>query len=110
MAFDQVSFSLNITASEPTEIDLRMLVAKEISGYHDLGTMLGLKFRQVEMFKKEQGGDMVLINMKILTTWIAEETKMPTTWLTLVQALHDMGMKKLAHNIIEKLEQRLKLS
>ena len=83
-----------------------MLVAKEISGYHDLGTMLGLKFRQVEMFKKEQGGDTVLINMKILTTWIEEETRRPTTWLTLIRALHDMDMKKLAHDITEKLEQR----
>ena len=83
------------------------LVATEVSNYHALGAMLGLKFRQVEMIKKEQGGDPVLINMTILTTWIEEETKMPTTWLTLVQALYEMDMKKLARHIVEKLEQRL---
>ena len=86
---------------------MRTLVATEVTDYHALGTMLGLKHKQVKMFKKEEGGDTVLINMEILTTWIEEETKMPTTWLTLVQALSKMNMKKLAHDIIEKLEQRL---
>ena len=83
-----------------------MLVVPEINDYHALGSMLGLKFKRVEMFKKEQGGDTVLINMKILTTWIEEETLLPTTWLTLIQALHDMNMEKLAHNITNKLQQK----
>ena len=80
-----------------------MLVAPEITNYHMLGSMLGVKFKRVEMFKKEQGGDTILINMKILTTWIEEETKLPTTWLTLIKALHDMSMEKLVGDIIEKL-------
>ena len=84
-----------------------MLVATEVTDYHALGTMLGLKFRRVEMFEKKHRGDPVLINMTILTTWIEEETKMPTTWITLVQALSKMNMKKLARDVIEKLEQRL---
>ena len=83
------------------------LVATKVSNYHALGAMLGLKFSRVKMFKKEQGGDTVLINMEILTTWIEEETKRPITWLTLIQALSEMNMRKLAHDIIEKLEQRL---
>ena len=80
------------------------LVATEVNDYHKLGIMLGLKFNQVEMFKKEQGGDTVLINMKILTTWMEEETVRPTTWLTLIQALREMDMTKLAQDITDKLE------
>ena len=79
-------------------------MATKVCDYHALGTMLGLKFKRVEMFKKEQGGDTVLINMKILTTWMEEETARPTTWLTLIQALHDMDMAKLAQEITDKLE------
>ena len=87
-----------------------MLVATKVSDYYALGTMLDLDFARVEMFENEKRGDAVLINMKILITWIAEETKMPTTWLTLIQALCEMDMKKLAHDSVEKLEQRLKSS
>ena len=85
---------------------MRLLVAPKVNDYHALGVMLDLGFNRVEMFKKEQGGDTVLINMKILTTWIEEETLPPTTWLTLIQALHDMNMEKLANDITNKLEQR----
>ena len=76
-----------------------MLVAPKVNDYHDLGIMLGLDYKQVKMFENERKGNTVLINMKILTTWIGEETKMPTTWHTLIQALCDMDMKKLAHGI-----------
>ena len=81
-----------------------MLVATKVTDYHALGTMLGLRFKQVKMFNKERGGDTVLINMEILTTWIEEKTKIPTTWRILVGALSEMNMKQLAHDIIEKLE------
>ena len=84
-----------------------MLVATNVTNYHALGAMLGLKFKRVKMFKKEQGGDTILINMEILTTWIEEKTKIPTTWRTLIGALSEMNMKQLAHDIIEKLEQGL---
>ena len=80
-----------------------MLVAPEVDDYHTLGIMLGLGFKRVEMFKDELGRKTVLINMKILTTWIEEESHLPTTWLTLIQALRGMKMKKLAHEITEKL-------
>ena len=80
-----------------------MLVAPKVDDYHTLGTMLGLDFNRVEMFKEELGRKTVLINMKILTTWIGEETRLPTTWLTLLQALREMDMEKLAHDITEKL-------
>ena len=101
--FDLGSFTPNITDSEPREKDLRMLLAPNVNDYHALGIMLGLDFKRVEMFKAEHGGKTVLINMEILTTWMEEETQLPTTWLTLIQALLDMDMKKLAHNITEKL-------
>ena len=84
-----------------------MLVTTEVTDYHTLGMLLGLKFSQIEIFGNEKRGNTVLINMKILITWITQETKSPTTWLTLIQALCEMDMKKLASNIIEKLEQRL---
>ena len=91
-AFD-LSFPPNITDSQPSDADLWMLVATKVSNYHALGAMLGLKFRRVEMIEKKHRGDPVLINMVILTTWIEEETKRPTTWVTLIRALRDMGTK-----------------
>ena len=83
-----------------------MLVAPKVNDYHDLGIMLGLDYKRVKMFENERRGNTVLINMEILTTWISEETEMPTTWHTLIQALCDMDMKKLAHDISKKLEQK----
>ena len=80
------------------------LVATEVANYHKLGIMLSLKFNRLEMFKKEESGDTILINMKILTTWMEEETVGPTTWLTLIQALREMDMTRLAQNITNKLE------
>ena len=85
-----------------------MLVAEKVCNYHALGTMLGLKFHQVEMIEKEKRGEtVVVINMKILTTWMRKETKKPVTWRTLIQALCNMNMTKLAYDIIDELEQRL---
>ena len=83
-----------------------MLVAPKVDDYHTLGIMLGLDFNRMEMFKEELGRKTILINMKILTTWIGEETQLPTTWLTLIQALRDMDMEKLADNITNELEKR----
>ena len=80
-----------------------MLVAPKVDDYHTLGIMLGLEFNRVEMLKEELGRKTVLINMKILTTWIGEQTRLPTTWLTLMQALRDVDMEKLADDITEKL-------
>ena len=104
LVFVQVSFSLNITDAQPTARELRMLVATKVDDYHGLGCMLDLDFTRIEMFEKERKGDAVLINMKILTVWLKEETRMPTTWLTLIGALRDMDMMSLAHDLTEKLE------
>ena len=106
LAFGSVSLSSNITDSQPEQRDLRMLVAPKVDDYHALGIMLGLDFNRVKMFKKEHGGETILINMEILTTWIGEEARLPTTWLTLIQALREMDMNNLAHHITNKLEQR----
>ena len=102
LAFESVSSSSNITDCQPEEKDLRMLVAPKVDDYHALGIMLGLDFKRVEMIKKEHGGKTILINMEILTTWIGEEARLPTTWLTLIQALREMDMNNLAHHITEK--------
>lgn len=95
----------NITDSEPTESDLRTLVAEKINDSHGLGGMLNLEFSQIEMFASEKR-DTVWINMKILTTWVRSETKLPTTWRTLIEALKDIKENRLARKITEKLEQR----
>ena len=84
MAFDHLTFYLNTTYSIPTEKDLRILVVMKVTDYHALGTMLGLKFKLAKMFKKEQGGDTVLIIIEILTTWIEDKTVRPTTRLPLI--------------------------
>ena len=100
-------FFLHITDNcHPKEINLMMLVAPKIDDYHTLGITLGLNFKRVEMFRKEHGGKTVLVNMEILTTWIGEETRLPTTWRTLLQALREMDMEKLARDITEKLRQK----
>ena len=95
----------SITDTVPTERDLRMLVAEKITDSQNLGIMLGIKCCQIEMFSSEEKR-IVLVNMKILTTWIKSETKMPTTWCTLLQVLRDMEEKKLARDITNELEQR----
>ena len=82
-----------------------MLVAEKVTDSHGLGTMLDMEYPQIEMFINEERKT-VLINMKILTTWIMCETKMPTTWCTLLQALRDIKEKKLARDITQELEQR----
>ena len=101
-----VCFCVDVTDSEPSEEDLWLLVAKEVCDYHGLGAMLGLKFNQVEMIEKEKRGETTVINMKILTTWMQRETKKPISWRTLIQALGNMDMTKLAHDVIDQLKQR----
>ena len=95
----------SITDTVPTERDLRLLVAEKITDSQNLGIMLGIECCRIEMFSSEERR-IVLVNMKILTTWIKSETKMPTTWCTLLQALRDMEEKKLARDITNELEQR----
>ena len=99
-----VFFPPNVTGTEPTERELRLLVAPEVSDYYSLGTMLDLKFRRVEMFDQQLRGKAILINMKILTTWVKERTREPVTWKTLISALQDICMTKLADDIFDKLQ------
>ena len=82
-----------------------MLVAGKISDSHGLGTMLGMDYSQIEMFISDEK-KIMSVNMKILTTWIKSETKLPTTWHTLLQALRDIEEKKLAKDITKELKQR----
>ena len=103
-------FFLDAIDSEPSDEDLWKLVAKEVGDYHALGISLGLEFNQIEMMDNEYRGRTAVINMKILTTWMQKETKKPITWHTLLQALCSIDRTKLAHSIIDKLEQRQKPS
>ena len=95
----------SITDTVPTEDDLLVLVAEKISNSLKLGLKLGMDCCQIEIFTNDERKT-VLVNMKILTTWISSETKMPTTWSTLLQALRDMEEKKLARDITNEVEQR----
>ena len=97
-------FPPNVTDSVPEEQELRMLVATEVSDYYTLGTMLNLKMRHVDMFKEEHKGNVIMINMRILTKWIEAETRKPTTWQTLIAALRDIPLPKLADDILRKLQ------
>ena len=83
-----------------------MLVAEKVCKYHALGAMLGLEFYQVEMMEEEKRGKTAMINMKILTTWMQKETKKPISWRTLIQALGNMDMTQLAHDVIDQLKQK----
>ena len=84
-----------------------MLVAEEISDYYSLGSVLEVKFERVEMFKDEYR-DPILINMKVLTTWRKEETRKPITWQTLLAALRDIRLTKLADDIVRELQPKPK--
>ena len=103
--FSVVKHFSSITDTVPTNQDLRILVTEKITDSQNLGIMLGIDSCQIEIFTKDIR-DAVLVNMKILTTWIKSETKKPTTWSTLLQALRDMKEKKLARDITNELEQR----
>ena len=101
--------SLNVTDSEPSQKDLLMLVAKEISDYQELGIMLGIELHQIEMIEDEKKGKAVWINMKILATW-KQKAAEGTTWRTLIAALCEMDMTSVVRNIIDKLKQMQKPS
>ena len=94
-----------ITDTEPTEKDLQMFVAENIAGFPALGSMLGIKFSKIKMFQNEPTKT-ISITMKILTAWIKSETRMPTTWCTLLQALRDMEENSWAREITSILERR----
>ena len=82
-----------------------MLVATKVTDFRGLGTMLGMEYTQIEMLMSEERKT-VSINMEILTTWKNSETKMPTTWRTLLQALRDIEEQRLARDITKKLDQK----
>ena len=82
-----------------------MLVAAKVPDSRGLGIMLDIEDSQIEMFISDERKT-VSVNMKILTTWKNSETKMPTTWRTLLQALRDIEEHRLARDITNKLELR----
>ena len=94
------------TDTEPTDQELRMLVATKVADFRDLGTMLGMEYTQIEMLITSEEKKTKSINMEILTTWKKSATKMPTTWRTLLQALRDIKEQRLARDITNKLELR----
>ena len=103
--FDERQCFSYVTDTEPTERDLRLLVAEKVADSHGLGTMLNMEHSQIEKFVSEERKT-VLVNMKILTTWKESGTKRPTTWRTLLKALRDIQRNKLAGDITKELEQR----
>ena len=84
---------------------MRKLVAPKVSDPDGLGAMLDIEAVQISMIKGAEN-NIVTVNMKILNVWKEEETKTPVTWRTLIDALRDLKMIKLARQITEELEQR----
>ena len=82
-----------------------MLVAEKVDNCEALGTILGLELVRVKQIKR-QYSDPKEVNMKILETWMQQQTRKPTTWRTLLKALQEMNMKKLVDEITKKLKQR----
>ena len=95
----------SITDTVPTHQDLRKLVAVKITDSQNLGLMLDMDCCQIEIFTNDIKKT-VLVNMKILTTWISSETKMPTKWSTLLEELREIGEKKLARDVTNELKLR----
>ena len=93
--------SLNFTDDEPSNRDLLILVVPEVTDPDKLGTMLDLNKPKIKMIKKKES-DLSDMNREILDTWKEEETRTPTTWRTLIQALEEMNMMKLARKLTEK--------
>ena len=81
------------------------MVAASISKCEALGDMLGLGPVSVENIR-QMCKDPVEVNMKILGTWMQEQTVKPTTWRSLLKALQEMNMNKLVCEITEKLKRR----
>ena len=100
-----MSSAPNFTDGVPTERDLYKLVATKVGNPNALAAMLEVGAVQVTMIKKRES-DSVNINMEILNMWKEKETRKPITWDTLIQALRDMEMNKLARELTEKLEER----
>ena len=93
--------SLNFTDDEPSDSDLLTLVASEVTDPDKLGAMLKLNRAKIKMIKKKES-DPADVNREILDTWKEEETRTPTTWRTLIKALEEMNMMKLARKLRKK--------
>ena len=73
-------------------------MADRVSDYHGLGTMLKLTSVQLSNIE-EENRKVVRRCMEVLNTWISEKTRKPTTWWTLITALREMKLIKLARKI-----------
>ena len=100
-----MSYFPDFTDSEPTEKGLEVLVCRKVEDYDALGAQLNLEPVQIEMFKKVDT-DPLVINRKILYKWKEEETAMPTTWRTLIEALRRIEKRRLVRQITKELKTR----
>ena len=98
------SFSPNITDREPTDDELEKFVATKVGSPDSLGTMLKLDGVDIDMIKGEEKRT-VIMNKRILGLWMENETRQPITWRTLIKALRDMKMNRLARQLEEKFGQ-----
>jgi hypothetical protein len=56
---------------------------------------------RISAIEKKLGGDVCRINREIFIQWLKGIGKLPITWTTIVEVLHDIGLDKLASDIEE---------
>ena len=82
--------------------DKRINIPSEIGLYYVMFGVLLLNDRsgaKVESFVHKHGNNAEQINMEILEEWIAGRGKLPVTWATLIEVLHDCNLSVLAAEI-----------
>ena len=76
------------------------MVVKEIPGkWHKFGVLLDIPYDTLDAIKDRDSEDCFL---KVFSIWKDEEPR-PFTWTTAVDVLKDMGKKRLARDIMDKL-------
>ena len=89
------------TDDEPTNSDLDKLIATKVADSNGLGIMLNLETTQISMIKDSEKGP-IDVNRKILATWKEEETRKPVSWRTLIEAIKEIKLNRLAGQLTEK--------
>ena len=77
-------------------------MADRMSDFHGLGIMLELSSVQLSNIEG-QHPEMVRRHMEVLNTWIKEETRKPVTWWTLITALRELKLNKLAGKVYREI-------
>ena len=88
---------------EPNSRQMRSIVAREMSDFHGLGTMLQVEPVELSSIEENHSKDAIRRCMEVLNRWVQQETRKPVTWRTLITVLIELKERKLAR----KLEQEI---